>query len=264
MRLDQSLDLRVGGQSAVRAMLDGQTVWDSQGGGAPDVYWTDFSEYDLGDFGPQQGTTWLAAHNSSLSTYFGRDIVTGPAGSVGGKSLRLITKVLTARRAVLVNQQLTAADHEIVVRFRFTSSSYITSTVSAWNQPVIIAGANDSATIAGAVAVDGWWTDRLMVRERLAETTEQTFGEIVKTWSHDWMWARLRVDGGYVSAKMWMDADPEPSTWDVDSQGPLDSPVGAGGMAGVGVWGSNASGYDVDVVGIATNGETAPMDDPTV
>jgi hypothetical protein len=70
----------------------------------------------------------------------------------------------------------------------------------------------------------------------------------------NWYWIRFQFSGSNYKARVWLDGDSEPGTWNVES---TDSTYGTAGSVGL-CKGNNTTSHEWSMFGVGTNGDTAP------
>lgn len=76
--------------------------------------------------------------------------------------------------------------------------------------------------------------------------------------ANTWYWMRLRVNGSDISIKIWEDGQSEPGSWNIST---TDNNITGSGDAGIYLTSTNAL-LEYDIIGIGTNGDTAPSESP--
>jgi hypothetical protein len=150
------------------------------------------------------------------------------------------TSALEALELSAVSSDADRDDAEILVKFR--TSSLISTAYRAC--AVRIQGVN---THYNACYRSG--TTGIRIRQGNVE-----IGSITITLSAStWYWIRLRVNGSDVKVSVWADGGSE-SGWGYEGTNSVVTGVGD-----VGIWNhANGGVFDVDTVGVGTNGDTAP------
>lgn len=211
-------------------------------------YFTDFSEYTA-DTTPagwrKRGAT------ASTST------IVADGGATGGKLLRFQTESDASSVRGLswdaVDADKDRDDVEVVMRFRYASGI---NTTSAY---VFARGLGTTTynTNSWYGATTGISSGNRVLTKRVtgsSTTLDTQTGTAID--DGRWAWMRLRCSGTSISAKHWLDSEPEPETWGVTV---TDSSISSTGWVGVGVGiTSGVSAIDVDIFGVGTNGDAAP------
>lgn len=83
-------------------------------------------------------------------------------------------------------------------------------------------------------------------------STTSSLGLVADTW----YWLRLRVNGTTQQARIWLDGDSEPGTWDATG---TDSAITAAGWCGFFAFYASSTNQDWADFAVATNGDTAEM-----
>jgi hypothetical protein len=117
--------------------------------------------------------------------------------------------------------------------------------------------------LAGRVSTSGASRTGYSCRVRttsidIYHSTGSTFtsvsGATISITSGTWCWVRFRVNGTTCRARIWVDGDSEPGTWNVDS---ADSTYSTAGHVGL-LKGNNTTTQKWRKLGVGTNGDTAP------
>ena len=200
-------------------------------------FFTDFSEYTT-DTAPSDWTSRWKAPTSFT--------VVADAAATGGKVLRIVQT--TMQRAFLSWDAVPpAADVEIVARFR-TSVAPTDATEAQMHVLKVRAG----GAAASESSYNGNVAKRILITKYVAGSAAPlAAGGDVNVLANAWWWIRLRANGSSVYGRLWRDGSAEPSTWFSKTDSSLSS-----GLVGVGMWA--AFTVDFDVIGVHTNGGTAP------
>ena len=172
--------------------------------------------------------------------------VRAAAADLGGKRLEH-TRTTTARRAYSWDTPGSAADAEILVRWRSTSNA----TDQIW---LTLRGSGAAATEGGYVFRN---TSSSSIRiEKYISGTGTLIGSAAtyQIAANKWYWVRFRVNGTTQKIKIWDgDIEPEPSAWTIER---TDSAITAAGWAAVG--NAAATGTrDYDELAVGTAGDSA-------
>lgn len=162
------------------------------------------------------------------------------------------------RRLLQLDEAPASADIEVYTKIR------------ASRPPTVNTSVMGAATRAsGAVGAENGYTAHLYTDPSLVNQFRlnrysaggvSTLGAINFAWViNTWYRIRLRCIGSSIKAKIWLDGDAEPGTWDIDV---TNSDVTAGGWNGMWTFLGGASGgtenFDFDFFSYATNSGTAP------
>lgn len=208
------------------------------------TYNTNFGSYTAA----AQPSDWTARWVTTNATW----LATTVASTDGGKVLRK-TSTTNVRRLLswdAVDGDANRADCEILARIR-------TSSANADQIRLHLRGSGAAASeTAYGLALGS--TTTLTLHKYVAGVSTNlstgTYNYSVNTWYH----IRFRVNGTTLSAKVWLDTEPEPSAWTLTA---TDSAISAAGWVGVGNFDSGGT-LDVDYLSIGTNGDTAPLISP--
>ena len=168
-------------------------------------------------------------------------------GTLGGKCLEH-TRTTTARRAYSWDVPGSAADAEILVRWRSTSSA----TDQIW---LTLRGSGGAGSEGGYVFRN---TSRTSIRlERYVGGTATLLGTALTVPSiptDTWHWIRFRVEGTAIKVKIWAgDKMPEPAAWTIER---TDATIAGAGRIAIG--NAAATGTrDYDALAVGTNGDSA-------
>ena len=200
-------------------------------------FFTDFSEYTT-DTAPSDWTSRWKAPTSFT--------VVADAAATGGKVLRIVQT--TMQRTFLSWDAVPpAADVEIVARFR-TSVAPTDATEAQMHVLKVRAG----GAAASESSYNGNVAKRILITKYVAGSAAPlAAGGDVNVLANAWWWIRLRANGSSVYGRLWREGSAEPSTWFSNTDSSLSS-----GLVGVGMWA--AFTVDFDVIGVHTNGGTAP------
>lgn len=216
-------------------------------------FFTNFSGYPSG----QQPSDWTKEWNADQDNW----LVEHPLGE--NKLLRQTVgdgPNAAGESLIRRNDVPLVADVEIVTKLRtsddtdYQNQLYARATGEFTTENGYIAALYNSGTNKYAT-LDKWvWNESLQVEEWFSITNLE-FNWKVSTW----YWMRFRVNGTSLKLKVWGENDPEPVAWDLEA---TDSDVTVAGMTGVGRYVRNSI-KDYEIVGIGTNGDTAPTE-PTM
>lgn len=93
-----------------------------------------------------------------------------------------------------------------------------------------------------------------LVIEKWVGGSWSSIAGVLYSWSpNTWYWARFRVSGSNLYAKIWPHGSPEPGSWTMTAS---DGSIGGAGWVGVGAYEPNGTKY-FDEVAVATDGDTA-------
>lgn len=208
-------------------------------------YFTDFSEYTTG----AQPSDWTPRWVTTNAVWE----VRADGGATGGKYLFHQRTSGAARSAIswdAIDADADRANVEIV--FRWRSSAQGTSRMQS-----LLRGSGSGSTETGYI--HGWAFGSFSgVHAAYYNNGSFTrFGEDARTGiaGGTWMITRARINGSDHKVKHWVASDPEPVDWDIEE---TDSTITAAGWVGLHQF-SNLSDYEVDWVGVGTNGDSAPM-----
>lgn len=208
-------------------------------------YFTNFSGYTSG----VQPTGWTARWQTANKTW----TVENDAGATGGKLLRCVS---ANNNAGLLTWDAIDADanrDNVEIFFRFRSSGTGTIPVGG-----VVRASSVLATGNGYVSHPNDATS-----QRIAKFVSGSYALLTNhsnAWAADtWYYSRFRVNSTTLQMKRWAGAvGDEPGAWD--------SEVTNGEVTGVGWVGalSRLTGVtvDFDVIGVGTNGDTAPSQAP--
>jgi hypothetical protein len=209
------------------------------------TYFDDFSSYSTGSL--PTGYTKRFETGSTIT-------VETATGATGGKALRIVNASgFTRPQGVSrddVDSDADRANCEAVFRWRWLSSGV----------DVIVGAFGRGSGTATQGNYYGTSDNTSSSLKRLVERntgTLTTHGSAAKTFSlNTWYWTRYRSNGTTHTARTWDDGSSEPGTWDYSV---TDSTISAAGWVGV-VSGAlnNTGSFEVDVLGIGTNGDAAP------
>lgn len=209
------------------------------------TYFTDFSEYTTGP----QPSDWTARYEADASWGVNAD-----AGATGGKVLHYAQTGdgLNAITWDVIDSDSNRANVEIVARFRYTEASTAQISLIARASGTALGssstqyegGAEDGGDIYKAAKLNPGYTELANVAQ--AQTIDT------------WYWLRFRVNGTTLQVKFWVDGDSEPASWGIET---TDSDISAAGWVGIGTYDEDS--FEVDLIGIGTNGDTAPTSAPS-
>jgi hypothetical protein len=212
------------------------------------TYFTDMSEYATG--------TGNANFNNSINGPGSGSIVESAyAGVTGGKVLDI------HRRNKWNVPTYDNANAEMVLKWRKTGGSF---NGSYGVGPVVWPRCHQltnpaSSYVVGFIGAGGAgsnnWTIGKVVGNWTNYTSYSSISPVFNVDSADWWWARVRLHEGTLSYRAWEDGDTEPGSWDasVSVDGVTVSYDWQFGLDGA--W---APTMHVDVIGFATDGDTAP------
>jgi len=209
-------------------------------------YFTDFSEYTVG----QAPADWVdVAGNITTLT------IVSKTGLTGGKALRIENSTFdNTDRAARWSAVPSKADTEVLVKVRFPSDGYGGSH-----------GLFLFARVASADPKSGYYNQQ---RANLGGTNQiydplgnnlasiDTNLDPAVGWPDRTLfaWMRFRVNGTALKSKFWLDGDPEPTSWLLET---TDSTVTIAGYSGVGLIARRTT-LEVDVYSVGTDGDPAP------
>jgi hypothetical protein len=216
------------------------------------TYFTDFSEYATGSGCPDITTSTNGPASGEIEE-------SAHAGVTGGKILKL-----NSHSAFWTVPTYDNVNAEMVLKWRETGSSSFNGGAGGgpcvW--PRFHQTSNPASTyIVGFLGAGGEgsnnWTVGKMVGNWPNYTSYSSISPLFDINNVDWWWARVRLHDGTLSWKAWEDTDDEPGSWDVS--------VSVSGVTESTNWrfgasdgSSNTRRMDVDILGFATNGDTAP------
>jgi hypothetical protein len=209
------------------------------------VWWTDFSDMTTDAF-PSGMTVRLDAGTSTWR-------VREKTGTTGGKTLEF-TGSTSGNRMIAVDAAGLVDDDvpvEVVAKVR-------TSSVLGIRLGAAARAEADAATFYTVRPGSGSAT---LQRYNAGTSTALHGGSLGSITAGEWYWTRLRVEGSSIKARFWNDSDAEPGSWsrdDTDS-----SPLTNAGYAGLFLNGATGT-QDVDVLGVAVGGPSAPKADPNL
>jgi hypothetical protein len=199
-------------------------------------FFTDFSEYTAG-VAPND---WTARFSEPHGTVRNSGI---PSGS-GSHALELDSTNSISWDA----SGISSGDVEVVARINATS---LLST-SSNRARIFMHGAGSSRTFYSVgISGNGWflqrWTD--------GNSSTITSNSHAAVGTNKWLWLRLGRSGNTIRAKLWEHGQPEPSSWGFS----VSDTAFTSGF--VGIDRSSATGtLWVDVFGVGTNGDPAPVE----
>lgn len=211
-------------------------------------YYTDFSEYTT-DAAPSD---WTARWVTTNSTW----VVKEKAGTTGGKCLQH-TSIASYRRLLSWNDIDGDADRddvEILCKFRSSSTST--------DQFRFVARASGAAAAENCyyLACPVTSGNDAQFKKYLNGTSSVIGSEIAAALVVDtWYWARVRINGVTLKARLWSDGSAEPGTWNIET---TDSSISAAGWVGIGNL-TYIGTRDFDVFAVGTNGDAAPSSAPS-
>jgi hypothetical protein len=204
-------------------------------------YFTDFSEYTTG----VQPSDWTERWHTDADF-----TVEADAGATGGKRLEAVA--VAAQRHFLswdaIDSDADRDDIEILARFML-------STTAPSSLGVLAARGSGTDTTENALKteLDGGNT----YAGKYTAGSYVSIGNNPDGYSQDvWMWIRARWVGSAVQVSRWTGAvGDEPGAWEIDE---TDTGITGVGWAGVMTWALDEMYWDV--VGIGTNGDSAPSE----
>jgi hypothetical protein len=215
-------------------------------GPTPDVLFTDFSAYTTG----VQPFDWSNGWDVSGDFQW---IVVEDGVAVGGKYLEN-TATDAGRRLLTWDAVGSALDVEMASKIRLSRPD------SLDQQRLILRASGGASDFTGY-----WCADRGTGTFDIGRFIDGV-SAVLDSVSHDilpdvWYWIRFRVIGSLVRAKIWVDGDSEPVGWMVefdDSENVIDIPGGVGFSSFLAEF-----ERDFDVIGVAFDGDVAPIEEPT-
>ena len=208
-------------------------------------YYTDFSEYTADVF----PADWTLQYTGSEYYFYPKT----KSGATGGKVLE--GKWGNAFEDFLscswddLDADSNRANAEVFMRVR---SDHI-ATLQAC---AIVRGSRSSTFVSGYTA--GLFDGTHLKVFRMNSGTPIEIGSYSFTWiANAWYKIRFRVNGTSIKARVWADADSEPTSWHVDTS---DSNISAAGFIGVHGYDEQAfpAKKDFDVFGVGIDGDIAP------
>lgn len=206
-------------------------------------YWTDFSEYSIGGF----PSDW-----DSIGTNTPNWAVESDTMYEGGQGLHYLGS--GSSRDSLYWEDTAGTEVEVVALTKTTGgypayNGEYGATIRTQSSETTLYNGGFVDTSAGEAIksdIDNNSTS-------LASGSESASGDV-------WYWMRFRVNQSDLKLRIWQKGNSEPSTWDLTA---TDSNITSSGYAGF------SPAYDVievntyvDVFGVGTNGDTAPMTKP--
>lgn len=206
-------------------------------------YFNDFSHYPTG----AQPSDWVKRWNTGAETWN----VLADGAAAGGK---LLQSSIAAQDDRVLSWNLVDGTQniELVAKVR-------TSSVTAYQNHLHLRGSGTGSSKGSYYLVLYQnTTSTYMILEQWFNNTYYSIQTVTKPLSpNTWYWMRFRANGNVLQAKMWADGTAEPAGWDIaytDSTGTANNGAGWAGVGGY----STAGLRDFDVIGVGTNGDTAP------
>lgn len=211
-------------------------------------YWTDFSEYKVGEKPSDWTERWLTDATPTVEVQ---------SGSEGGKVLQLPIAPFANPRGLTwdkIDSDPDRADYEIL--WLSKQPSY-TDHHTCGRASGLTSGDHDSIR-------HGWDLKNAATNNfTFLEFTNGSYSNVQyqstgKSFNNtQWVWQRIRVIGTQVQMKIWEKGTPEPTAW-----GYNENFVGLSQAGSIGIERFADELSYVDVFSVATNGETAPMENP--
>jgi hypothetical protein len=206
-------------------------------------YFTDFSNYPLG----QQPTGWnrywrLSDSAVAPSTFLVTDI---GFGNYALRAQSIFPGGGTVESSLAWDALGTVLDGEVVIKVRFNS-------LSAQKYVLEARTVGDSLVNHYRAGVSPGGSEFRL--RRAGTTLTQLAGAFT---SNVWYGIRLRFIGTAISAKIWLWQDSEPASWTLTATDSVVVPAGKIAIA-LTATSSSTNFLDVDLLGVAFNGDTAP------
>lgn len=200
----------------------------------PTEFFTDFTDSAVGAPPVGWSTRWGAANHYK--------VVAEPDGT-GGVVLREEGAPSIMDRALSWDVVGTQGDVEIVMRYRIAANT-------APIRPALRLGDNPERGYHAGIRNANKYT--IDFRNG---TDTGSLAEEPHTFPSGWLITRMRAEGNQISVKTWVDGQPEPDVWDLTATDTnlTDGAVGLRTLA-------SAHWREVDWVGVAIDGKTAPME----
>lgn len=209
-------------------------------------YFTDFSEYTA----DAQPSDWTSRWHAPTSWN-----VIDSAGATGGKLLR-VSKSTLSRTAVTWNEvdaDPNRATAEVLMRLSISSqvsSAYYLGPASR------VAGAVGEETGYYGPLVTASFNGRNAIGKYDAGSPTEIAVQNAEWTAETFYWIRFQVSGTALRMRRWAGTvGDEPATWNLDTTDAAVSAAGAVGFIGVA-----DTTYDVDLIGVGTDGDPAPSE----
>ncbi len=197
-------------------------------------YYTNFSEYPSNAAPPDWVHIWYNGYTWE---------VRAQADAVGGKVLYNNSSGSNLQCFAWTTPGDTLTDCEILVKLQ--SSNYNNSGFACLraSNP-----GNQQGYFVGLGSAGGY-----AYLYRLSGGTYSTLAAVTYSWqANKWYWIRFKAEGTTLRVRWWQDGEQEPSTWGIE----VTDATYASGYVGVG--GRFIATRKFDVVGVGTNGDSAP------
>lgn len=207
---------------------------------------TNFGNYTV----DQQPVGWTPRWTLTNATW----LTKAKTGTEAGKVLEKISSV-DARRFFSLDALDNAVDVEILVRFRTSlggSSSY-TQQIRLGGRCSGEVGAETGYQLNFSTTAGGAFNLFKYVNGVSSNIGGQYDNNSFV--ADTWYYLRFRINGSALSAKIWLDGDEEPTSWQVSVD---DTSISAGGWAGLGNYESSGT-VDFDFFSYGTGGDAAPL-----
>lgn len=207
-------------------------------------YFTDFSEYTTN----QEPSDWTD-YWTATTFVVGADI-----GYTGGKYCA-ITELSGYDRTGYAWDDIGSSESNVEIVLRFNSKT------AGILLPALRASGTTSRS--GYVLLVRNDNDVLDIR-RSVSSSETSLGTQAITMADNTLyWVRFRANGDNIKAKFWADGSSEPSSWTLEVTDSSESKISTGGRVQIGTTGNTSSPFWIDICGVGTNGDSAPLTDLT-
>ena len=198
-------------------------------------FFTNFSEYSVGDTPSSGMNDWEIGRSSGLSFE-----IVGDSEFDGDKAFSLQDISGYGNYGTALWDQ-SGEDLEGVMKFRFYNDDY--------QHGIRLRYEENSYYMAET------YLDTPTIHRVDSEGSSTELGSGSQSESRDtWYNLRFRVNGNELKTRFWEDGNTEPSTWDVE----ITDSTYSSGKVGLGTWSYSGREMQVDWFGVATQGDEAP------
>jgi hypothetical protein len=209
-------------------------------------YFDDFTAYGTGSF--TNNGTWQQRITTSTQT----NTIPSDAGGIAGRILRIVGGTTNGSRVLSYNPAGTAANADILVRFRSAQDNSAGRRGIAY---VRYSGTTEATTKGYALYMGLFSGTRGYGIVEDSTGTTVAFNSSTSLAANTWYWARLQATGTTIRAKLWSGAvTSEPAGWNISGTNGTQTTAA---YHGVGTF--NTGTVDYGWFSIGTNGDVPPI-----
>lgn len=226
------------------------------------TFYDNFGTYSTGDLATNSGGNW-----TDISTNAGWTIlVTSDGAATGGKTAVIADTFgggggwgSDARSAYVSALAGTTGDIEIVCKWKYGAGSLLGS--GQGYGPCLIDPSNSHAYGVFNTGTSTWRIGYLTGAGSVFDFIGSAVNVSVAPASGTYVWVRLGVNSTTVRAKVWLDGNSEPGSWQLSGTDSTYLRSGSPASLRGGIWAQddNYDPFTIDVLGVGTGVDSAPV-----